>query len=460
MKPADNQTRPRLTQWSWAFFEFARNPYYNLVVIYIFGPYFTLQVIGDPVRGQSLWGYINGIAGLAVALTAPFIGAIADNVGKRKPWVLGAVLVMSPTMFFLWFAEPGATELAIYATAAVITLAGICYAISQVCHNAMLVSVAPNNIGSISGLGLALGNAGALILLMFALYALALPASDLVSWDWIPDAPWFGLNADEYEHSRIIGPILSVWLLVFTLPLLLWVRETAPRVRTMDAVRAGIKDLRNTLTQAMQHKNIMLYLISRMLFNDGKLAIMTFGNIYAASLFGWGLVHIIILGIVLSLVAVVGGVMGGWMDERFGSKPSLLFALSLIAVCLVFTLTMGPDMILFIHIPWLAQQVNSLPLFNTPAEVIYVGISFLYALFITSAYVSSRTMLVRIAPPEAMAKFFGLYALSGEVTAFAAPLAIGILTAWTQSQRGGLFIVLAFILGGGALLLKVKEERV
>ena len=42
-----------LGQVSWALFEWARNPYYILVVIYIFGPYFSTEVIGDPVRGQA-----------------------------------------------------------------------------------------------------------------------------------------------------------------------------------------------------------------------------------------------------------------------------------------------------------------------------------------------------------------------------------------------------------------------
>ena len=74
-------------QVSWALFEWARNPYYILIVIYIFGPYFTNQVIADPVRGQAIWGYINGFAGAVTAALAPFLGAIADKVGRRKPWI-------------------------------------------------------------------------------------------------------------------------------------------------------------------------------------------------------------------------------------------------------------------------------------------------------------------------------------------------------------------------------------
>ena len=53
----------RLGQWSWAIFEWARNPYVILITIYIFAPYFTSTVVGDPVRGQALWGRINGYGG-------------------------------------------------------------------------------------------------------------------------------------------------------------------------------------------------------------------------------------------------------------------------------------------------------------------------------------------------------------------------------------------------------------
>jgi hypothetical protein len=52
-----------LGQWSWALIEWARNPYYILIVIYIFGPYFSQEIVGDPIRGQAIWGYVNGFAG-------------------------------------------------------------------------------------------------------------------------------------------------------------------------------------------------------------------------------------------------------------------------------------------------------------------------------------------------------------------------------------------------------------
>ena len=77
----------RLGQTSWALFEWARNPYVLLITIYVFAPYFSERLVGDPVAGQALWGDLSGLGGLIIAVLAPFLGAIADLGGRRKPWI-------------------------------------------------------------------------------------------------------------------------------------------------------------------------------------------------------------------------------------------------------------------------------------------------------------------------------------------------------------------------------------
>ncbi|MSQ97847.1 MAG: hypothetical protein EXR85_00890 [Xanthomonadales bacterium] len=69
----------RLGQVSWAVYECARSPYLSLVTIYVFAPYFTNTVIGDPIRGQGMWSFANTIAGFLVAILAPLTGAMADR---------------------------------------------------------------------------------------------------------------------------------------------------------------------------------------------------------------------------------------------------------------------------------------------------------------------------------------------------------------------------------------------
>src|SRR5690242_7575194 len=89
--------------WSWALFEWARNPYVILCMIYVLGPYIATVVIDDPVRGQATVAGWHRISGIIVALTAPFLGAAADRLGRRKPPLFALLLVMAPAMFLLWF---------------------------------------------------------------------------------------------------------------------------------------------------------------------------------------------------------------------------------------------------------------------------------------------------------------------------------------------------------------------
>ena len=449
-----------LGQWSWALFEWARNPYYILIVIYIFGPYFSQEIVGDPIRGQAIWGYVNGFAGFFIACFAPFLGAIADGVGRRKPWIAAFVLMMAPSIMLLWFAVPGG-GLGVLAVAAALTLAGLGFAFTEVFHNAMLADVAPvSRLGTVSGWGLALGNGGAVVILVFMLYAFALPADPGIDWSFLPDQPLFGLDASSFEHVRVSAPITAVWLLVFAIPLFLFTPDAeGTRTPVGQAIRAGVADTLTTLRELRKYRNITRYLLARMLFNDGKVAIMTFSTLYASGVFGWEAVERLIFGIVLSIVAVAGGFLGGALDDRVGSKRAVMLTIGGNTVALLAAVSITPTSLFFVEMQGLDREIWSLPYFNTVPEMLYVFISMLFAVFITSAYANSRTLLARIAPLGMMTKFFGLYALSGQVTAFVASLLVAFTTQFFASQRAGFASILILLVGGLFLMIGVEEKR-
>jgi UMF1 family MFS transporter len=121
---------------------------------------------------------------------------------------------------------------------------------------------------------------------------------------------------------------------------------------------------------------------------------------------------------------------------------------------------MGPDRILwFIPYDVTAPHVWSAPFFNTWPELIFLGIVNFIAVLITAGYANSRTMLARIAPPEKMAEFFGLYSLSGQSTSFLATGFVGWLTLVAHNQRIGLLGETAFLSIGLALMFFVREQR-
>ncbi len=443
---------------SWTFGQAARDPYYILVVIYIFFPYFSNTVVGDPVRGQSLIGYLNATAGAILALTAPFLGAIADKNGRRKPWVAWTVLVMSVGAMLLWYVLPGGQGMGIGWTFALLLVISVAFAISEVFHNAMLPSVAPvNRIGLVSGVAFALGNVGGLALMLLVLFAFALPgASD---WAFLPDAPLFGIDQASHEHDRIVGPVAGLWMLLFTLPVLLFTPDgESSSTPVLLAARQGIRDVLATLRQLRHYSNIAIYLLSRMLFIDGMVGVMTFGGVYASGTFGWGSTALLIFGLCTSGSAMLGAWLGGVLDDRLGSLRALRLAIAVSSVILLVLVSVQPDRVLYL-IPVGEEPVWSFPFFRTTAEIFYFCTNQVFAMFFVTGLSASRTLMARLAPPGMATQFFGLFALSGTVTAFLAPLMVATMTAWFDSQRAGFASLAALMVLGGLLLTRVRQER-
>jgi UMF1 family MFS transporter len=450
----------RLGQVSWAMFEWARNPYVLLVTIYLFAPYFARVVVGDGVKGQALWGAIAAVGGLIVAALAPFLGAIADAGGRRKPWIAIYTIIMAVAMLAMWFAKPASTGWWLVLVGTSVAIANVSYEFSAVFHNALLPTIAqPNRVAGLSGLGLALGNAAGIVLMLFMFVAFALPGR--VHWSFIPTHPLFGINQAAHEPERLAGPIAGIWLLIFSLPLFLFTPDRAgTKVSWATAMITGIRSVISTVISLRRYRNVGSYLLARLFFNDGMTAVLTFGGIYAASTFHWGPLEMLIYGIELSIFAVLGGFVGGWLDNHLGSKRAIFVSIGGTAIVGLISLTIAPDRIFwFISYDVHAPPVWSLPFYNTWPELIYLMTINFIAVLITAGYANSRTMLARIAPPEKMTEFFGLYSLSGTSTTFLATGFVAWLTSFSQSQRIGLLGETLFLCIGLGLMVFVKERR-
>jgi UMF1 family MFS transporter len=98
-------------------------------------------------------------------------------------------------------------------------------------------------------------------------------------------------------------------------------------------------------------------------------------------------------------------------------------------------------------------------LFASAAERTYLAIALSLGLFTGPVQSPSRTLLVRLAPPEKLTQFFGFYALTGKATAFAAPAAVAAATMISNSQRIGMSVILVFLIVGLWVLRKVPDLR-
>ena len=298
---------------SWAIFEGGRDPYVILMTIYIFMPYVSASMVGDPVKGQELISRFQQYAGWIVMATAPFLGASVDKLGPRKGWLALCVAAMTPLIFSLWFAKPDLTGLSIVTTMSIAMVVNVLFAYSEVLHNSLLVRAAGlSSAHRASGLALSMGNGASVVALGFTAWAFALPGK--VTWAFVPATPLFGLDAATHEPERVVAVLSAIILVVGSIPLFLFTPD-APRsgVSRLKAFASGASDLWGMVRTVGRYRDAVIYLGSRMLFVDGMNGVLFFSGVLAAGVMKWGPLELLTQGIVLSIVAVFGGyVAAGW----------------------------------------------------------------------------------------------------------------------------------------------------
>ena len=443
---------PRSAVISWIFFDWAAQPYFTLITTFVFAPYFATHVASDPASGQALWGFATAAAGLMIALISPVLGAIADASGRRKPWIaaFGALLVIGSCL--MWFGKPGDVSvipplLLAYAIATV----GVEFA--TVFNNAMMPSlVPPDKIGRLSGTGWATGYVGGILSLVLVLGFLA--ASPDTGRTLFGFVPLFGLDPVTHEGDRITGPLTAVWFIVFVLPMFLLTPDYPAKRRMGEALREGLMDLRQTLGGLRKHKSMAAFLLANMIYTDGLVSLFAFGGIYAAGTFDWHTIQIGSFGILLAIAGTFGAWLGGKLDDSLGPKRVIAGSMLILLSSIVAILLVDKDSILFIKV---APPVPGGALFSGAAERAYLVLGCLIGAAGGPLQAASRTLLIRLAPKDRIAQYFGLFALTGKVTSFIGPLLIGVVTAVTESQKAGMAVLVAFFVAGLALLARVRQ---
>jgi UMF1 family MFS transporter len=446
---------PRAAVVSWIFFDWAAQPYFTLITTFVFAPYFANFVAPDPARGQALWGFAAAAAGFTIALLSPVLGAIADASGRRKPWIagFGALLVIGASA--MWIGKPGDPSiipplLLAYAIASV----GVEFA--TVFNNAMMPTlVPPERIGRLSGTGWATGYVGGIVSLVLVLGFLA--ANPETGRTLFGFAPLFGLDPVTHQGDRITGPLTAIWFMIFVLPMFLLTPDYPAKRPVRGALRAGLLELRQTLGELPKQKSMATFLLANMIYTDGLVSLFAFGGIYAAGTFGWHTIQIGTFGIILAIAGTLGAWLGGKLDDALGPKRVIAGSMMVLLVAVVAILLVDKDSIFFIKV---SPPVPGGTLFAGASEKAYLVLGCLIGAAGGPLQAAARTLLIRLAPKDRIAQYFGLFALTGKVTSFIGPLLIGLVTAYTASQKAGMAVLVVFFVTGMALLMRVREEPV
>ncbi len=408
--------------YAWAFFDWANSAFPTVVSTFVIATYFSEAIARNPTEGQAQWGWMLSASGLVIALLSPVLGAIADAGGRRRLMLFLCTFATAIATAGLWWAKPD-PSFVLWALVCA-GIGTIAFEIGTVFYNSMLMQVTtPDRYGRVSGLAWGLGYVGGLCCLGLSLVLFI-----------DPDPSPFGLDRGQAEHVRAIALLVAAWTILFGWPLLLAVPDPprAQRPALMAAARAGLAEIMVLLRRLSWQAPLTRFLAARLFYTDGLNTLFGFGAIFAAGAFGFTVRETLLFGIAINVTAGLGAAGFGLVEDRIGSKRTVVIAL--LAIFLI-----GAGMLLV----------------ESKGAFWVLGLAL--GVFFGPAQAASRTLMAKMAPAGEASAHFGLFALSGRVTSFVGPAVLATATTLADSQRIGMATVLVFFVIGLVLLLGVRE---
>lgn len=408
--------------WSWALYDWANSAFPAVISTFVISAWFTAAVAADPVTGQAQWGWMQAAAGVGIALLSPVLGAVADAGARRRLLLLFCTVATSAATALLWFAHPDPSwALWVLVWVGIGTLG---FELGTVFYNAMLTDVAPREtMGRVSGIAWGMGYAGGLVCLLVALFVFVKPVVPLE------------LDTADGVPIRAVALLVAAWMVVFGWPVLVALPDPrGPRVGWLAAARGGLVEIATLLRSLPRNPQLGRFLAARLFYTDGLNTLFAFGAVYAAGEFGMSIDEVILFGIALNATAGLGAAGFGMVEDRMGSKRTVVIAL-------------------------VALILLSAALLVAHGKPAFWALALTLGIFVGPAQAASRTLMARMAPPSEVGAYFGLFALSGRVTGFMGPTVLATVTAVSGSQRLGMATILVFLGAGLALLLGVREVR-
>ena len=426
-KEADVTRRPR---WSWYFYDFGNSAYASVILLAVYSAYFKNAVVGG-AEGTRLWALSVGIAAVIVAIASPILGTIADYTKAKKTFLLlftGLSVVFTALLFFVRKGDAFTGML-------FFILAEIGYRAAQVFYDALLTSVStPENIGTVSGKGWAVGMLGGIAALLVVLVPIQLIGNSVIPYAYL---------------------ITAVFYLASSIPTFLWVKEVKdPEVTKPEKgnIRVAFERLAQTFRSIKSYKEFLKYTIAFLIYNDGIMMLMDFAAIIGATLFGMGQTQLILFVIVIQIAGSVGALLFGKIADKTSSKDAVTIALLVLIAAIGGLLVLG--------------------LVSRSLLWFYI-IGFLAGFSLSGAQAVSRSMVSQFAPPSKVTEFYGFLSVAGRTSTFVGPLVFGTISyrmnnwylnhgqAAALAEHNGLIwaigSIILFLVVGLLLLLLVKR---
>ena len=402
---------------AWALWDWASAAFNAVVTTFVFSVYIAnADLFGDNANAQL--GWTMTAAGIFVAIIAPVVGQSTDRSGKRRGLIALTTSITIIVTAALAFVRPDESYL--WLGLLLLAVGNVAFDTGSVVYNAMLSDIStPKNIGKISGIGWGLGYVGGIVL-MLILYV------GIIG----PEVGWFGITSGDSMDVRMAMIACAIWTLVFSLPLMLTAADTEPKSTKKLGIVGSYRELFASIRRLWgRDRSIVWFLIASAVYRDGLAGVFAFGGVLAGVAFGFSSGEVLIFGIVANLVAGLATISFGYLDDKIGSRPVILFSLGSMVVLGL--------LIFFLH--------------NLGPMVFWVA-GLLLCIFVGPAQASSRTYLARIIPPGEEGEIFGLYATTGRAVSFMSPfmystaIVIGASVLSSSKEEAAYFGILGIVL--------------
>ena len=402
---------------SWIAYD-AGNSAFATTVVAAFFPIFYLQYWASSMtelEASVFYSWALVISNVSILLSGPVIGAITDlNQSTKKSLT---VLTLTSVFFvgLLYFLQAGSWMLAL----TFFVIANYCFCVAQIPYDMILTKIStPNNFSIISNQGYAWGYFGGGLLFIVNAFMSINPSA-------------FGL-VSQAEAIRVSFLMVSVWWLIFLMPLLLNFKETKEVNKSKNSIIQSIKNIVSTFKSVYKYKNAFIFLVAFFLFIDGAHTVIYMASTFALNL-GLETNAIIQALILVQIVAFPATLIWGYVAGRFGDKLVLYITIISYVCIIIYSTTLSSALEFYL----LAACVGC----------VQGGIQG-----------SSRGLFGKLLPKDKAGEFYGLYNVMGRAGAILGPAMVGgLLTIYGNVRIALLPIAILFILGG-LLLTRVKNE--
>ncbi len=424
------QTDSKKAIWSWAMYDWANSAFATTVIAGFFPVYFKQfwSAGVDTTVSTARLGFANSAAGIIVALLAPVLGAIADKGTSKKKFLYffaytGVIMTSS-----LYMASKGDWPIAVL----LYVFASVGFSGGNVFYDSLLTGVASEKrLDSVSALGFSLGYLGGGILFAFNI--------------WMTLSPELFGFADAGEAVRFSFLTVGVWWAIFTVPVLVFVKEPQgdgeKAIPGVSAIKAGFNQLRSTLNEVRHLKTVFLFLAAYWLYIDGVDTIVRMAIDYGISI-GFNSNDLILALLITQFVGFPSAIAFGYLGGKIGAKRAIFIAIAVY---------------LFVSV-WGAfiQSKNEFYILAVIIGLVQGGIQAL-----------SRSFYARIIPANKSAEYFGFYNMLGKFAAVLGPAVMAGVVLLVKSMgyssniasRASISSISLFFIAGGILFYFVDEKK-